>query len=297
MPNHEVRQNTLNELGEFLKARRAELTPHEVGLPDRGSPRRLKGLRREEVALLASISTDYYARLEQGRIQASAAVLAGLARALRLGEDERDYLTGLAGKGPHRPRRRAAQTVRPSLHRILDQLTDSPAVLLGRRLDILAWNPLAAALLTDFSKIPESQRNYVRLLFTDPQVRGALADWEQIARMSVDFLRMQTTEYLDDPRLAKLVGDLSLKDADFRQWWAARHVVSATTGTKTLRHPVAGEIIVDWELLACATNPEQQLLVMTAEPDSPSHQSLRFLASWAAQHGQGAESSTHGLIR
>jgi transcriptional regulator with XRE-family HTH domain len=274
-----------NEVGEFLRARRAELTPREVGLPE-FSPRRLKGLRREEVAQLAAISTDYYARLEQGRVRASAAVLAGLARALRLGEDERAYLTGLIGKPPVRARRRTGQVVRPALQRILDQLTDSPAMLLGRRLDILAWNPLAAAVLTDFSQIPEDQRNYVRLIFTDPKVRGALTDWAQIARMCVDFLRMQATDYLDDPRLASLVGDLSLRDPDFRQWWAAHHVISASTGTKRLYHPVAGEITVDWELLACSTDSEQKLLVWTAEPNSPSHEALRFLASWAAERAQ-----------
>lgn len=273
-----------NELGEFLKARRAELTPAVVGLPDLGDRRRVTGLRREEVAQLASISTDYYTRLEQGRVKASTAVLGVLARVLRLNEDERAYLTGLAGARPARPRRRPAQAVRPSLRRILDQLTDSPALVLGRRLDILAWNLLAAALIADFGAIPEARRNYARILFTDPRLRVTLLEWEHIARLSVAFLRLQATDYLDDPRLSSLVGDLSIQDQDFRQWWAAHQVVSARTGCKTFRHPVAGEITVDWELLAI--DSEQQLLVMTAEPGSPSHDALRFLSCWAAEHAQ-----------
>jgi hypothetical protein len=144
------------------------------------------------------------------------------------------------------------------------------------------------------SQIPEDRRNYIRLIFTDPQLRGAFADWDGIARMSVAFLRLQVTEYLDDPRLSTLVGDLSLQDPEFRRWWAAHHVVSATTGTKTFNHPVAGDITVDWVILASTTDPEQQLLVMTAEPSSRSHQALRFLASWAAERQDFATRSRAG---
>ena len=286
MPTGDVNRN---ELGEFLKARRAELCPSDVGLPDFGRLRRVKGLRREEVAQLASISVDYYTRLEQGRIVASAHVLAAVSRGLRLDEDERTYLYELAGKGPGRSCPRGAETIRPPLRRILDQLTDSPALVLGRRMDILAWNPLAAALLTDFSRIPVDRRNYVRLIFADPQVRRMLADWEREARMTVAFLRMHASEYLDDARLAELVADLSLRDADFREWWATHHVLSATTGTKTYVHTVAGRITVDWEILASTTDPEQHLIVMTAESGSPADQRLRFLAS-RTPIARGAES-------
>ncbi|MFB7311891.1 helix-turn-helix domain-containing protein [Streptomyces sp. NPDC056192] len=272
-----------NELGDFLKARRAELSPHVVGLPDTGALRRVPGLRREEVAQLAAISTDYYTRLEQGRLQASAPVLATLARALRLDDDQRAYLHGLAGKNTARPRRRAAQRVRPQLQRLLDQLTETPAMILGRHMDILAWNSLAAALIKDFATIPESQRNYVRLAFIDPTVRKMFADWENTARACVAFLRMEAAQYPEDPRLSALVGELSVQDADFRRWWAAHDVASKTSGTKTLRHPIAGELTLDWEMLACTTDPDQQLMVMTAEPGTPSHNALHFLASWTTE--------------
>ena len=215
-----------NELGAFLKARRAELSPGEVGLLDAGGHRRVAGLRREEVAQLAAISTDYYTRLEQGRIRASASVLASLARVLRLDDDQRTYLYELAGRNPSRPRRRAAQKVRPQIQLLLDQLTEIPAMVLGRNMDILAWNSLAAALITDFSQIPESQRNHVRLVFTDPAIRHLYADWEGVARMNVAQLRMAAAENPDDPRLAALVGELSVQDPQFRQWWAAQQVAS-----------------------------------------------------------------------
>ncbi|WP_030980170.1 helix-turn-helix domain-containing protein [Streptomyces sp. NRRL S-1824] len=270
-----------NELGEFFKARRAELTPAQVGLPQSGAARRVPGLRREEVAHLAAISTDYYTRVEQGRLQASEPVLSALARALHLDEDQTAYVKGLHGaKRRGRPQRRPAPRVRPQLQRLLDQLTDSPALVLGRHMDILAWNSLAASLITDFSALPPGERNYLRLAFVDPHVRGLFADWETTARTCVAYLRMDALQYPDDPRLATLVGELSVRDPDFRQWWAAHDVAHKTCGTKKLNHPVAGELTLDWEILGCATDPDQQLMVMTAVPGSAAQESLRFLASW-----------------
>ncbi|MFJ3640198.1 helix-turn-helix domain-containing protein [Streptomyces sp. NPDC090108] len=269
-----------SELGQFLRARRAELSPAAMGLPETGTHRRVPGLRREEVAQLASISEQYYTRLEQGRLQASAPVLTVLARVLRLDDDQRDYLFELAGKESARPHRQKGQKVRPPLQRLLDTLTDIPAVVLGRRMDILAWNPLAAALITDFSRIPQEQRNYVRLVFTDPAVRDRYLDWETIARDCVAFLRMEAARNPDDPRLTALVGELSVKDPQFRQWWAGHHVAHRAFGTKTMRHPVAGELVLDWETLGSAADPDQQLTVWTAEAGTPSYEGLRFLASW-----------------
>ncbi|MEU7341348.1 helix-turn-helix domain-containing protein [Streptomyces sp. NPDC007074] len=268
-----------SELGEFLKARRAELRPTTVGLPDGDRPRRVPGLRREEVARLASISTDYYTRLEQGNLPASAHVLAALAHALRLDEDERTYLYGLAGKNADRPRRRTAQRVRPQWRRVLDQLSESPAVVLGRYMDILAWNPLAAALITDFSAIPADRRNYVRLAFLDPTVRNLFDDWETTARTCVAFLRMEAAESPTDARLAELVSELSAHDEDFRNWWASHEVAGKTLGTKLLHHPTAGDLTLDWEILMSAADPEQQLMIMTAAPDSPSAHALDLLIS------------------
>ncbi|MFE4367617.1 helix-turn-helix domain-containing protein [Streptomyces sp. NPDC056835] len=281
----------LNELGEFLRARRAELSPRTVGLPDSGTPRRVPGLRREEVAQLATISTDFYTRLEQGRIQASASVLAALARVLYLNDDQRDYLFGLAGKGQNRPRRRTLQKVQPQLRRLLDDLTATPAIVLGRRMDILAWNALAAALVTDFGRIPEKRRNYVRLVFTDPAMRTLYCDWETVARTCAAQLRMEAAKYPDDPRLTALVGELSVQDPQFRQWWAAHQVATLSVGTKALHHPVAGDLILDWDTLTASTDPDQQLVIWTAEAGTPSHDGLRILASWAADHPKAASDS------
>ncbi|MFD7219811.1 helix-turn-helix domain-containing protein [Streptomyces sp. NPDC059892] len=282
----------LNELGEFLRARRAGLSPRTVGLPDSGSPRRVPGLRREEVAQLAAISTDFYTRLEQGRIQASAPVLAALARVLHLDDDQRDYLFGLAGKDQKRPRRRALQKVQPQLRRLLDDLTATPAIVMGRRMDVLAWNALAAALVTDFGRIPERHRNYVRLVFTDPAMRTLYSDGETVARTCAAQLRMEAAKYPDDPRLAALVGELSVQDPQFRQWWAAHHVATLSVGTKTLQHPVAGDLTLDWDTLTASTDPDQQLVIWTAEAGTPSHDGLRILASWAADHPRAASDSS-----
>jgi transcriptional regulator with XRE-family HTH domain len=273
----------LAELGEFLRARRADLSPRAVGLPGTGAARRVPGLRREEVAQLASISVDYYTRLEQGRLRASGSVLAMLARALRLDDDQQAYLYELAGKTTARPRRRPAQRVRPSMRRLLDQLTETPAMVLGRHLDILAWNSGAGALYTDFARIPESRRNYLWLLFTDPTVRNLHVDWESAARTSVDVLRMEAARYPDDQRLATLVGELSVRDPDFRQWWAAHRVASTSYGTKNFHHPVVGDLTLDCDTLVCPDDQDQWLLVLTAEPGTPSHQALRILASWTAE--------------
>ncbi|MFJ4913272.1 helix-turn-helix domain-containing protein [Streptomyces sp. NPDC088726] len=278
-------QPHLNELGEFLKSRRAELTPRAAGLPESGRPRRVSGLRREEVAQLAAISTDYYTRLEQGRMPASAPVLKAVAEALQLDEDQRRYLFGLAGKEVVRPRRRAMQRVQPQLRRVLDDLTSTPAIVMRRRMDVIAWNSLAGALVTDFGAVPEKRRNYVHILFTDPVMRTLYADWKSVARTAVAQLRMEAAKYPDDPRLTALVGELSVRDADFRQWWAAHHVATLSVGTKVLDHPVVGELSLDWDTLTASTDPDQRLVVWTAEAGSPTHERLRILASWAAaQH-------------
>ena len=204
---------------------------------ERGVGGKVTGLRREEVAQLAAISVDYLTRLEQGRVQASASVLSTLCRALRLDDDQQTYLYQLAGKAP-RPRRRPAQKARPAMRRLLDQLTQTPAIVLGRRLDILAWNASATALYTDFARIPARRRNYVRLLFTDPVFRGLHAEWRHDARIVVASLRMEAANDPDDPELAILVGELSVQDADFRSWWASHQVTGpatapSTTGTRS----------------------------------------------------------------
>jgi transcriptional regulator with XRE-family HTH domain len=272
----------LNELGGFLSKRRSELSPRTVGLPQTGGLRRVAGLRREEVAQLASISTDYYTRLEQGRIQASAPVLDTLARVLHLDDDQRAYLFQLAGKTTTRTRRRGIQKVQPQLQRVLDDLTSTPALVQGRRGDILAWNCLAAALVTDFSRIPEKHRNYPRIQFTDPRMRSLYADWEASAQIAVAQLRMEAAKYPEDPRLIALVGELSMRDKQFAQWWGDHLVAARTVGTKTLNHPLVGELVLDWDTLTTNTDVDQHLTVWTAAPGSATHERLRILASWAA---------------
>lgn len=267
-----------NELGEFLKARRAELNPRTVGLPDTGG-RRVPGLRREEVALLAAISTDYYTRLEQGRIQPSASVLATLAHVLHLSDHQRDHLFELVGRPRARHRRPAAQKAHPQLRRLLDDLTASPGVVIGRRMDILAWNALAVALFTDFAKVPESRRNCVRILFTDPAMRTLYADWRAVARDCVSHLRREAATHPEDPQLISLVGELSVEDRDFGQWWASRRAPSRRQGVKRFHHPLVGDLVLDWDTLICGSDSDQELIVWTAQPGTPSYDGLRALAS------------------
>ncbi|MEU6292531.1 helix-turn-helix domain-containing protein [Streptomyces sp. NPDC046988] len=272
-------------LGEFLKARRAQLDPGECGLPETDSARRVAGLRREEVARLAAISVDYYTRLEQGRVRASAPVLTTLVRALRLDDDQQSYLYEVAGRSADRPRRagRSVQRVRPPMRRLLDQLTEAPALVLGKRLDILAWNQAAVALYTDFAAVPADRRNYLRLMFTDPGIRAMHREWAHDARDAVAALRMEAASDPDDPDLVRLVGELSRLDADFRTWWAEHRVNSATYGTKQYRHPMVGNLTLDCDTWAGANDSGQRLMILTADTGSPSHDALRILTSWTTE--------------
>ncbi len=220
----------------------------------------------------------------QGRVRASVSVLTTLARALRLDDDQRKYLYELAGRTDEWPRRRrrVAQRVRPTMRRLLDQLTAAPAIVLGRRMDILAWNVAAAALFTDFSLMPSGRRNYVRLLFTDPIVRDMHQEWRHDARDAVAALRMAAAADPDDPELAQLVGELSFGDADFRTWWAEHRVNSDSYGTKHYRHRLVGDLRLDCDIWSSPDGPGQRLMVLTAEPGSASHDALRVLTSWTA---------------
>jgi hypothetical protein len=225
------------------------------------------------------ISTDYYTRLEQGRLaSASEGVLGALASALRLSEDQRSYLYKLANKGDrHRHQVRDAEGVRPQTRRLLDNLQDSPALVLGRYMDVLAWNPLATAVFKDFATVPRPQRNFLRMLFLDPDVRGRYVEWEPLARLCVGFVR-GAAEATSETRLIQLIGELSLSDPDFRTWWAEREVSYATFGTKTLTHPLTGPYDLDWQILRLPDD-DQILMVMTAPPDTASPEALHQLGS------------------
>lgn len=263
------------ELGAFLRARRAGLDPAAIGV-DPGTKRRVRGLRREEVAQLAAISTDYYARLEQGRLaSASGEVLDALAIALRLGEDERSYLYQLANKpDQHHLRRRGTEDVRPQTRVLLENLRDSPALVLDRYLDVLAWNPLASAVFKDFATVPREHRSFVRMLFLDAGFRDRFLDWEPSARAAVGFLRAATPH---QPRLVHLIDELSRSSADFRDWWTERHVSYTSSGTRTYDHPLTGPYVLDWQLLLLPAD-DQLLMVYTAPPDTPSVEILQRLA-------------------
>lgn len=272
------------ELGEFLRSRRARLRPEDVGLPDYGRHRRVPGLRREELALLAGVSVAYYTRLEQGSgHNVSAEVLDAIARALRLDGTERAHLTHLAR--PQARRRRQShrpQQVRPELRTLMDAMDGVPAYLVGRRQDVLGWNRLAAAVFGDFGALPVQERNLVRLVFLDPATAELYAEWECRACEVVSNLRMYAGQHPDDEQLSALVGELSVKNEEFRRLWAAHTVADKTHGVKKLRHPLVGELDLYFERLELPDDPAQFLVTFHAAPGSPSEDALRLLSSWSA---------------
>jgi transcriptional regulator with XRE-family HTH domain len=271
-------------LAEFLRASRARVQPADVGLGDDHRPRRVPGLRREELAGLANVSVDYVVRLEQGRAGGvSRSVLEALADALVLDDAGRDYLLTLGGPAPaRRPRRPATQTVSAPTLRLLASLTESPAMVLGRFSTVLAWNPLAAALITDFAAIPIEQRSMVRLAFLHPAFRELYGEWERVAQDCVASLRMEAARDPDNELLAAIVGELSIKDADFRRWWGDHRVRGSESRRKRYVHPVAGPMTLDVQRFAVLAQPDQMLVVYSADPASESDEALRFLSRWAA---------------
>jgi transcriptional regulator with XRE-family HTH domain len=272
----------VSELGDFLKAKRAALSPQDVGLLAGDRLRRVRGLRREEVAILADVGVDHYTRLEQGRTTGvSDAVLNAIGRALRLTDQEHAYLHTLA-KPPARSHSQPTGLPRISAatRTLLDTLTSAPALVLGRRMDILAWNPLAVALFLDFSQLPAHQRNLVRLVFLDRRVRDLYDHWESVAMDSVARLRMATATHPHDKRLTALIGELSIHDDDFRRWWSSHAVKATDEGRKTFNHPIAGPLTLDWQALQINAHQDQSLVVYTAPPDSPASQALGFLRAW-----------------
>ncbi|MER6346707.1 helix-turn-helix domain-containing protein [Streptomyces sp. NPDC001595] len=272
------------ELSEFLRTRRARLKPEDVGLPDFGRHRRVPGLRREELAQLAGVSVAYYTRLEQGNGRnVSAEVLDAIARALRLNDAEHAHLTHLAKPRQHK-RRPAARTpqVRSAVRQLLDSMEGVPAYVVGRRSDVLAWNRMAAALFGDWSRLPDRERNWARMVFLNPEYRDLFVHWEQKASDVVGYLRMDAGCHPDDPRLSALVGELSVKSEDFRRLWARHDVKEKAYGAKLLRHPLVGELALSFETFRMVDDGEQSLVTYHAEPGSPSAEALRLLASWGA---------------
>ncbi len=271
------------ELADFLRRARSQCDPARAGLPADGRVRRVPGLRREEVALLAGVSTDYYSRLEQGRrIQPSPAVVDAVARALDLDAAQRAHLVDLIGRGtgPTRPRPRGVQRVRPGLHQLLDALDGEPAMILGRRTDVLAANRMAKALFTDFERFRGPERNYTRWMFLDEEARALFVDWETQARAAVENLRLDAGTDPTDRATTDLVADLRARSPEFARWWDEHRVYQRTHGSKRLRHPVAGALTVEYETFLLPGDPDTTLFVYTTEAGSPSRQAMNVLASW-----------------
>lgn len=274
-----------DELRQFLRSRRARVDPADVGLPPGDGPRRVPGLRREEVARVAGVSVDYYVRLEQGRdLNVSEDVLLAIARALLLDADERAHLLDLAK--PTRARRRVrsapALRVRPAVRMLIDALA-TPAFVLGRRLDVLAANRMAQALLCDFDALPARERNHARWVFLDPRARERYLDWEAVARDNVATLRMEAGRDPDDPELAALVGELTVRSPQFAAWWTAHEVVRLSHGTKRYHHPLVGELTLTYEALPLPDDAGQTLFLYAVEPGSASERALGLLSSWTLE--------------
>ncbi|MBK6044930.1 helix-turn-helix domain-containing protein [Streptomyces sp. MBT55] len=273
------------ELSEFLRTRRAKLQPQDVGLPEFGRARRVPGLRREELAQLAGVSVAYYTRLEQGNGRnVSAEVLDSIARALRLTDAEHAHLNHLARPARHKKKRRPArvQRVRTGLLYLLDNMDGIPAYVTGARSDILAWNPMAAAVFGDWGALPPGERNWARLVFLSPGYRDLFVNWDSKASDMVSYLRLYAGCHPDDPELSALVGELSVKSDEFRRLWATHNVKEKGHGVKLVRHPLAGDLTLSYETLNLPDDEEQHLVTYHAEPGSESAQALRLLASWGS---------------
>lgn len=273
-----------NALGEFLRSRRARLDPAIVGLPPSPVPRRGHGLRREEVAALAGVSVDYYARLEQGRVgNVSDQVLTAIEDALRLDPLERDHLRGLVGTTPAKPRPRtpAKANVRASLKAFIDAIDPVPAMLQGPRMEILAWNRAATILLADFDAMRKEDRNVARWLFLDPTTRTHYPDWEQIAAPTVAALRAFQNPRAPDEALERLIGELSVASQDFARYWADYRLFQHAHGTKRIFHPSVGIMTLNYETLNIVDSDGQFLSTYTVDVGSPSDEKLRILLSWS----------------
>ncbi|MFD3589475.1 helix-turn-helix transcriptional regulator [Streptomyces sp. NPDC058683] len=275
------------ELGAFLRSRRAHLTPTEAGVTSGGGVRRVPGLRREEVAHLAGVSTDYYTRLEQGRHpNVSDAVLDAVARALRLDDDERGHLFNLARPRSALTRRRRpprVQRARPEVHQMLDILNGvAPAFVANHRQDVLAANQLARALITDFDALPHRQRNFARYFLLDPAARELYTNWCEVAEVVVANMRLEAGRHPDDALLNELIGEACVKVPEFSSWWANHRVAQCAHSTQRFHHPVVGELTLHHETLTFPADPDQTVRVYTAEPGTASAQALALLASWSA---------------
>ncbi|MEU5879151.1 helix-turn-helix transcriptional regulator [Spirillospora sp. NPDC047279] len=282
------------EIQEFLASRRARITPEQAGLPAYGGNRRVKGLRREEVAMLAGVSVDYYVRLERGNLSgASDGVLDGVARALHLDDAEREHLFDLArrdaGPAPTARRRSPNKPVRAVLRHMLDAISDAPAWIRNDRHDVLATNRLAAALYAPVlaqQADPRRPANTARFIYLDPAAKEFFTDWDKAADDIAAMLRAEAGRNPYDKNLTDLIGELSTRSEVFRQRWADHNVRHHRAGVKKLHHPAVGDLELNFEAMTLASDPGLTLLIYTAPPGTPSADGLRLLAAWAATDDQ-----------
>ena len=290
--------DTRDEIRDFLASRRAKITPQQAGLPVYGGAhRRVPGLRREEVAMLAGVSVDYYVRLERGDLAGvSDEVLDALAGALQLDEAERAHLVDLARAAADRParRRRRAQsdTVPASVQVMLDAMTGAPSVVRNERLDILATNPLGRALYDPLYRDRSRPANHARFAFLDPAAHDFWVNWERSADDTVGILRTLAGRNPNDKALHDLVGELSTRSEDFRSRWARHNVHQHIGGSKNINHPVVGRLDLMYDTLPIAQAPGLTMIVYTAAPGTPTADALQLLASWAATNAPNHDASS-----
>ena len=273
------------EIRDFLNSRRTKITPEQAGLPAYGGRRRVPGLRREEVALLAGVSVDYYTRLERGDLKgASDSVLDAVASALRLDEPERAHLNNLAQAANNaqrvRRRRPLQEGLRPTIQRILDAMTGAPAYVRNGRRDILAANRLGYALYSELYLDPARPVNVARFVFLNPRARTFFLDWPSAANDMVAALRAEAGKNPYDRELSVLVGELSTRSEEFATRWAAQNVRFHRSGFKQIRHPIVGDLQLSFEAMDLPADPGLSLNVYSAEPGSTSEDALNLLASW-----------------
>ncbi|MEE6307796.1 helix-turn-helix transcriptional regulator [Plantactinospora veratri] len=278
--------DTRDEVREFLVSRRARITPEQAGLPSFGGTRRVAGLRRAEVALLAGVSPDYYTRLERGNLSGvSESVLDAIARALRLDDAERSHLYDLAraaNTAPRARRRPAGAQIRPGVRNLLDAMTHAPAFVRNGRLDILAANQLGQALFAPAFDTPDRPVNLARFCFLDPRAADLYDDWEDAANATVALLRTEAGRDPYDKTLTDLVGQLATLSDDFRTRWAAHNVRLHHTGVKQFHHPTVGRLDLGFEAMPLPADPGLTIVAYSAQPGTPTHEALRLLASWEA---------------
>jgi transcriptional regulator with XRE-family HTH domain len=299
-PTLDPRDKARADIRNFLSTRRARVTPESAGLPAYGGDRRrVPGLRREEVALIAGVSPQYYIRLERGDAAGvSDSVVDGIANALQLDDVEQAHLLDLirTASSPRQARRRRqppAQRVRPTVQRLVDAMHLTPAMVLNGRLDVLTTNTLGHAVFAPAFDDPKGTPNMARFVFLDPRARTFFREWGKVAGDTVAILRAEAGRDPHDRAMSDLIGQLATRSDEFRVRWAAHDVAIHATGVKLLHHPFVGDLDLPFESLPLAAGSSSNLVAYAPEPDSAAHDALTLLAGWAALHDSTPDSIAH----